>query len=485
MVGFDGVTPDPEFVDFLRCEGVRSVILFARNLRSANQGRELIEELRSLVPWNLLIAVDQEGGAVTRLSQGVTTFPGNRALGVSGSVDLAFRQGVESGRQLAGIGFDLNLAPVVDVNTIVDNPGIGIRSFGDDVEVTIELANALVQGHLESGVHSCLKHFPGKGAAQVDAHFELPVIDLPLLEVMAVHVEPFRRLANSVSAVMSSHVVVPALDDTQPATYSGRVVRQLLREELAFDGLLIADDLQMGALSKLETVPNSTVRAAAAGHDLLPVCHDLEQQKLAARALHDALHGGELSMDEHQLSMSRIIRLGRTQAFHLLGSTAEGDEVARRIAAESIVALGDPNGICPLDGERPIHLLAMESDDFRGVFEPGDDDWISVAHRLLVERTASPVQCSRVGADGQLVGPIVEDNSVILCLTWNLSTAPRALRTRMIDLIHGEKHRVVVVHVRDPFDHRLLEGGVTSFITHGFRNCQLQALFDVILPPQR
>jgi hypothetical protein len=247
---------------------------------------------------------------------------------------------------------------------------------------------------------------------------------------------------------------------------------------------LIADDLQMGALSKLEIVPDSAVLAAAAGHDLLSVCHDLEQQRVAARALRDALHGGELSMDEHELSMARITRLDRTQAFPLLGSTAAGDEVARRIAAESITAFGDPNGICPLDVDRPIHLLAMESDDFKGVFEPGDDDWISVAHRLIAERTENPVQCSRLGADGEIVGPTIESESIILCLTWNLSTASRSSRTRMIDLIHGEKHRVVVVHVRDPFDHRLLEGGVTSFTTHGFRNCQLQALFDVILPPQ-
>src|SRR5262245_28542106 len=145
MFGFQGTRPGSELADLLLETGARGVILFARNIVDADQTRALIEEIRGLVPWPLVLAVDQEGGAVVRVARGATVFPGNMALGAADSEELAERQGLESGRQLAAMGFDLNLAPVVDLQTNPANPGIGIRSLGAELDRAAPLAEALVR----------------------------------------------------------------------------------------------------------------------------------------------------------------------------------------------------------------------------------------------------------------------------------------------------------------------------------------------------
>lgn len=481
MVGFDGLHPPPEFIEFIRSEDVRSIILFARNLVSAQQAQQLIGELRSQVPQRLLIAVDQEGGAVTRLGCGVTTFPGNMALGAAGSVTLAREQGVESGLQLRGMGFDMNLAPVVDLHTNPENPGIGIRSLGAELEPVEHLARAVIEGHAESGVHCCLKHFPGKGAASADAHFSLPVIELPLSEMRGQHVEVFRRLLNSVSSIMTSHIVVPALDPSSPATFSQAIVTDLLRVEMGFDGLLIADDLEMGALSGDSTVPAAALKAAVAGHDLLPICHELQLQTRAASMLSRALAEGQLSRVEHGRSVARIDALSGVSADRPLTRTAKGDDVSDAIARAAIHCFVDPLGLLPLDDRRPLHVVSMESDDFTGVFEDDGVDWQQTLVSMLRESWNASVTLSVLTENGRHDSPAIPPDGQVCCLTWNLRQAHGSVRERVLELLHANRERALVVHVRNPFDQALIPAGVTALTTFGFRNCQLRALVEALL----
>jgi beta-N-acetylhexosaminidase len=203
MIGFHGTRPSDALKRVLHETGARSVILFARNIENAAQCRELIDGIRAMVDWPLLVAVDQEGGAVVRVLEGATVFPGNMALGAANDVELARAQGRESGAQLAAMGFDLNLAPVVDLQTNPANPGIGIRSLGAQRDRAVALARALVQGHAEHGVASCLKHFPGKGAASVDAHIDLPVLEMPRSEFEEPHLRAFVELFDAEDSLSS------------------------------------------------------------------------------------------------------------------------------------------------------------------------------------------------------------------------------------------------------------------------------------------
>ncbi|MCK5257743.1 MAG: glycoside hydrolase family 3 protein, partial [Deltaproteobacteria bacterium] len=178
MIGINGKTIDRETEELIQEIKPGSIILFSRNISSPEQVKRLITHIQNLLSSPPLIAIDQEGGRVIRFTKGLTVFPGNMALGAAGSPDLAFQQGLLSASQLKDIGIDINLAPVVDVITSHHNPGITIRSFGDDPKRVSDLACAFIEGTQKAGLVAVAKHFPGKGAAEVDAHFDLPTVSV-------------------------------------------------------------------------------------------------------------------------------------------------------------------------------------------------------------------------------------------------------------------------------------------------------------------
>ncbi|HPJ71607.1 MAG TPA: glycoside hydrolase family 3 protein, partial [bacterium] len=291
MIGFFGHAPAPELERMVLDEKVGGVILFGRNIDSVSQTRELIgrlQELRARVRADpLLVAVDQEGGAVNRFVEGVSVFPGNRALGETGNRDWAYRQGLEIGRQLREIGVNVNLAPVLDLYEIPGNPSTGIRSLGPDPARVADLGAALVRGFLAGGVIPVAKHFPGKGAARVDSHFGLPVIDRGRSLLEARELEPFRAaFAAGLPAAMVSHAAYPELERGKavvPATFSDRVQRDLLRESLGFRGAVVTDDLGMGAVRGSASA--AARNALMAGADLLLLCHSPQAQAEAISSL--------------------------------------------------------------------------------------------------------------------------------------------------------------------------------------------------------
>ena len=260
--GFKGTTA-PDWVLRAAKRGLGGVVLFARNVDEGEQLRALVGSLHEARP-GLLVAIDEEGGDVTRLEARTgSSYPGNLALGAA--ADPALTEGVARaiGRDLAGPGIDLDLAPVADVNTDPRNPVIGVRSFGSNPAGVASHTGAWVSGLQSTGVAACAKHFPGHGATSVDSHLELPVGEPEL--------RPFEAAVTAgVRAVMSAHVVVPGIDDA-PATISPRVMTGLLRGELGFDGLAISDGLDMKSISRERGIPSAAVLAVRAGCDALCV----------------------------------------------------------------------------------------------------------------------------------------------------------------------------------------------------------------------
>ncbi|MGH7305356.1 MAG: beta-N-acetylhexosaminidase, partial [Candidatus Rokuibacteriota bacterium] len=297
------------------------LILYRRNFETPEQHIRLLEDLESALERRLLVTTDHEGGRIVMLGQGTTIFPDNLAVGTAGEEAFPYRQGVFEARELRRLGVDLNFGPVLDVLTDRYSPNIGIRSYGKDPSLVTRYGLARIKGMQKGGVSACAKHFPGKGHSPLDAHLKLPTIDSTWADMKATHLPPFHAaIADGIDCLMTSHPVYPNLDPARvPATFSRRIVHDYLRQEAGFSGVIISDDLEMGAIGETCPIGEAMTKTAAAGHDLLLVCHTEPAQRAAARALLDAYRSGALPMRELEASVERIRRMRARRAARFEG----------------------------------------------------------------------------------------------------------------------------------------------------------------------
>lgn len=299
LPGFTG-TSAPDWVLRRAVQGLGGVALYARNVVDADQLAGLTAELHAARP-DLVIAIDEEGGDVTRLEAARgSSYPGNLALGVANDAALTRRVAASIGAELAAAGVDLDLAPDADVNTNPSNPVIGVRSFGSDPGLVATHTVEWIRGLQGAGVAACAKHFPGHGDTSVDSHVELPVV---VADPHEGALAPFEAaIAAGVAAVMSAHLVVPSID-TAPATVSRRVMTGLLREELGFAGLAVTDGLEMRGLTDGVSVGGAAVQALFAGCDLLCVGGGLAGEEVVEEICRAILR----AVEEHRLPESRLV----------------------------------------------------------------------------------------------------------------------------------------------------------------------------------
>ncbi|WP_307729858.1 glycoside hydrolase family 3 protein [Acrocarpospora macrocephala] len=264
--GFDGTAP-PDWLRRALGDGLGGVVLFARNLADGGRTADLVAAIRAESP-DVIVAVDEEGGSVTRLEASTgSSWPGNRALGVGGDLAVTGRVARRIGRLLAAAGITLDYAPVADVNANPANPVIGVRSFGPEPGLVAQHTAAWIGGLQGAGVAACAKHFPGHGDTVTDSHLELPTVTASRETVEARDLPPFRAaIGAGVRAIMCGHLLVPALDDV-PATLSRPVLTGLLRQELGFEGLVVTDAIEMRAVAAYHEPGEIAVRALAAGAD--------------------------------------------------------------------------------------------------------------------------------------------------------------------------------------------------------------------------
>ncbi len=284
LPGFIGTNP-PDWILRRAAAGLGGVCLYARNVESPPQLAALTARLHAENP-RLVIAIDEEGGDVTRLEAATgSSYPGNLALGTVDDVDLTRSVARSMGAELAAAGVDLDLAPDADVNSNPINPVIGVRAFGSTADRVAAHTAAWITGLQEAGVAACAKHFPGHGDTSIDSHLDLPVVDQDPHEGA---LEPFRAaITAGARAVMSAHIVVRAID-TVPATISQKIMTGLLRGELGFGGLVVSDGLEMRAIADGVGLVEGTVLALAAGCDLLCIGGGLAGEDVAIE-LRDAI----------------------------------------------------------------------------------------------------------------------------------------------------------------------------------------------------
>ena len=339
LPGFEGLTV-PDWVRRRIDEGLGGVVLYAWNVEHAEQLASLTAELRAERD-DLIVAIDEEGGDVTRLEAARgSSYPGNAALGVVDDVELTRRVAASIGAELARGGVDLDFAPVADVNTNPQNPVIGIRSFGSDGDLVARHVAASVEGLQAAGVAACAKHFPGHGDTSLDSHLALPSVDV-LDDVALV---PFRAAIEAgVLSIMTAHIVVRSHGDV-PATMTRAILHDLLRSELGFEGLVVTDALEMKAISHTVGVEEGAVRAIAAGADALCLGHDLFDESVGSvrDALVNAVRSDRLPEERLASAASRVALIVEVAS---MAGEAVVDREAGRIAARRALRVEGPAGI--------------------------------------------------------------------------------------------------------------------------------------------
>jgi beta-N-acetylhexosaminidase len=345
VVGFDGQQAPAALEDALAAGERAGVVLFRRNLVPGRAGvadlqrmcTRLASAAGSVFPP--LVAIDEEGGRVARLSPPALVIPPMRRLGDAGDLALIERVAAAVGRELACLGVTMNFAPVVDVDTNPDNPIIGDRAFSSDPARVVERAAAYLRGLRAGGVSSCLKHYPGHGDTLLDSHLALPTVAHDRARLEAIELVPFRQLAAHADSMMTAHVVYPALDPGCPATLSPRIATDLLRREIGFDGVLFSDDLEMQAIQGHGSLRDAAVSALLAGCDLLLVCSRAEAQAEVHAAVSERIAADQLFAARCREAARRGLGLRRSYA-PAPGTTADFEELERT----ELVPLADELG---------------------------------------------------------------------------------------------------------------------------------------------
>lgn len=338
--GFEGRRITPLVKRLIQDYKIGGFILFKRNIGSVKQTKNLIQHLKDLADYPLFIGVDQEGGNVFRLGEPFTQIPPMANVGHYYQKRKKLKRvkaiGEILGREISAVGFNWDFAPVVDVHSNPKNPIIGKRAFSPDPEVVTACAKAVIKGLHEVGVLSCIKHFPGHGATDLDSHKTLPVLTSPGRLLWKRDMYPYRKLIPEkiVETIMTAHILYPELDEENCATLSKKILTDLLRKRLNFKGLICSDDLWMQGISDHYSIEEASYRFFKAGGDLALICHNPKSQLETIEYLNKRLETDKSLLKLLNQSQKRIERIWKryiskhqTADLKIIGSVAHKDQV--------------------------------------------------------------------------------------------------------------------------------------------------------------
>ncbi len=308
MIGFEGTEVTPDLRTWMQEHRPGGVILFARNLVNAEQIAKLTNDLQAIAnESSLLIAIDQEGGRVSRLPSDFTIFPPAATVAHSGSTELAYQAAAVTAKELRSVGINMNMAPVLDIHTNPANPIIGNRAFGTEPEQVCRMGAATIAGLQDHRVLACGKHFPGHGDTSTDSHLELPTVHASRQRLEEIELQPFHHaIRHGLQAMMTAHVYYPALDPTHPATLSSTILSGMLRQDLGFAGVILSDDLEMRAILDHAAIGDAAIRSLQAGADMLLVCKSRMLATDTFQALRHAIASQQLEKAQIEASLARI-----------------------------------------------------------------------------------------------------------------------------------------------------------------------------------
>ncbi|MGP4040641.1 beta-N-acetylhexosaminidase [Gracilibacillus sp. D59] len=312
MIGLDSTTIDQQVTQYIKEKKVGGFILLQHNIENTQQTVDLMNDLKKAndnqIP--LFLGVDEEGGRITRFPEEIVASPSSQAIGKKNDSEWSYQIGKLLAKKVKAFGFNINFAPVLDINSNPDNPVIGDRSFGTKSDIVSKMAIAQMKAMADENVISVGKHFPGHGDTSVDSHIDLPRLDHSIDRLHQVELVPFQQaIDHGAEAMMIGHLLVPSIDPDNPATLSKEIIQGLLRQQLGFDGLVISDDLTMGAILENYAIGEAAVKAIQSGTDLLLVCHGYDKIDKVFTAIEKAVNNGEISMENLNDSVNRVLRL--------------------------------------------------------------------------------------------------------------------------------------------------------------------------------
>ena len=312
-IGIDGYSVDDTAKQLITDKKVGGVILFKNNISYSNQLLQLINDIKGINSTNkipIFISVDQEGGRVNRLPSEIKSLPSNEVVGNKNDNKLAYDIGKNIGYALGSFGFNMDFAPVLDVNSNPNNTVIGDRSFSNDKNKVASLGASEINGFKDSNIISVAKHFPGHGDTATDSHYALPIINKTLDELKSVEFVPFKKaIEEKVPAIMVSHILMPQIDSDNSASMSKTIITDILRKDLKFDGLIVTDDMTMVAITNNFDISEACIKSINAGADLLLICHGYETEVDVINNIKDAVDKGIISIDRINESVYRILSL--------------------------------------------------------------------------------------------------------------------------------------------------------------------------------
>ncbi|HVB37781.1 MAG TPA: glycoside hydrolase family 3 N-terminal domain-containing protein [Vicinamibacterales bacterium] len=490
---FEGADPTPRVLAAIGRGEASGITLFrAKNVVSPAQLRALCAALQAARPAGdppLVIGIDQEGGQLQAVGYGATAWPGNLALGATGSEDLARRAGRAIATEVAAMGGTLVFAPVCDVLHRESATALGTRPFGGNPALVARLAAAMTEGIQSVGIAASLKHFPGHGAATGDSHAGMPVVRHDLDRLETDELPPFRAaIAAGARTVLPGHLAVPALTDGAaiPATVSAALLRRLLRDRLGFTGVTVSDAMDMGGAAAAGTLDSVAIAAVDAGMDLLLLVHDPDAEDRTLAALVEAATGGRLDASELWASRRRILDLrswlaeAEQPALDAVGS-AEHAALAAEIARRSVTLVRDRDGMLPLRAGMRVALIAPVPVDLTPA-ETASYLRVGLAERLrergvAVEELVSPLDPTPVQASA--LAQATADCDAVVVGTFDAfghrgqaDTVRAAIRTG---------RPVVVVALRGPFDLEAVPEAPAYTCTYGIQPPQVEALADALV----
>jgi beta-N-acetylhexosaminidase len=313
LVGMEDYSINDDAKRMIEDRHVGGFILFKRNIRDASQLTALLNSLKEANSVNkipLFLSVDEEGGRVTRMPDELEKLPTPGSIGATNDSEYSFEIGSILGEELKQFGFNVDFAPVLDINSNPKNPVIGDRSFGSSPGIVSRLGIQTMKGIQSQGIISVVKHFPGHGDTSTDSHLDLPRVDNNLERLESFELIPFTEaVKENADAVMVAHILLPKIDPENPASFSKTIISGILRENMKYDGVIITDDMTMGAIVNNFDIGKAAVKSVNAGSDIVLVCHTREKEEAVIEAITNAAKSGDISEDRVNDSVYRILKL--------------------------------------------------------------------------------------------------------------------------------------------------------------------------------
>ncbi|MEF2967900.1 beta-N-acetylhexosaminidase [Paenibacillus sp. M1] len=328
LVGMEGTVPDEHTRELIETYRVGGFIFYKDNIKDSAQALALFNKLKQdneSNPVPLFLSVDEEGGRVSRMPEEFKDMPAAAKIGGTGKPEAAEAAYKIIGEQLSRFGLNLDFAPVLDVNSNPDNPVIGDRAFGETPELVSEMGTAAMNGLSAYGVIPVVKHFPGHGDTSVDSHLGLPVVNHDLDRLRKLELIPFQAaIDNNAEVIMIAHLLLPKLDPDNPASFSEAVIHDLLRGELGFEGIVISDDMTMGAIAENYDIEEAAVNFILAGGNIVLVGHDYNQELAVIKAITEAVERGTISKEVLDERVYDVLKL--KEKYVLSGEPAPGPD---------------------------------------------------------------------------------------------------------------------------------------------------------------